>query len=239
MLSRAVVVALLCLGLLFAPTHATLAQAAPDFVLMRIKAGQARVHFVLQNFEKPGCPSPIPACQAKAYLIPGDIVVMSSQSSTNIATLGYISLPTAKGFAFATYDSPANVIDGLPARQHWGLLPVSRLEPAPLLTKPHDFSGIWVIPYDTTRGSCSMAEACLEINGQLSFRGNAQWSYGDGANIGSANGRLTLKAGEALYNGDPCQIRMARSGSELFVQDNGLCGGQHVTFTGVYRRMKS
>ena len=37
---------------------------------------------------------------------------------------------------------------------------------------------------------------------------------------------------------DGCRVRMQRIGPWLLIEDNGVCGGAGVTFTGLYRRTK-
>ncbi len=193
----------------------------PLLMIGKVKSAAARARFLRSGDEKhPSCPSSTAECQNKAFLVPGDLVVIGRQ-------LG--------DFVCADY------LAGKGARSGW--LPAAALEPAPLSAASADWSGDW---------KRIEAEIKIKANGAaLTADGDATYGALDpdrvkrgAVNIGEFSGPLALKDGRATYadkdldpkHPDGCHLRMARAGNFLFVQDNGQCGGNNVSFTGLYRR---
>lgn len=243
---RTITIGLLFLGLLNTVAPAALAQTnppAPDFVLMRVKAGQPRVHFVLRNWEKPGCPSLTPACQAKAYLIQGDIVVVTSPTHSQTSPGGPNFTQLGGNFALPQFNGLVTVDYITANTTHTGYLPASALEPAPHLTSPHDFIGHWVSGNGYRNITISVA------GGQLFVSGYSDWSSPSGMPHCAEfdDDTLTLQNGEASVinesddDSDGCTAKVVRAGRYLFIQDDGNCGGGtfgEVFFTGVYQQGK-
>jgi hypothetical protein len=222
---------LLCVLLFVALSQAGKASTTPqvaDFSLEVIKPDQGRVHFYLAQWQKAGCPSQKLECQTKAYLVPGDIVVLNSDSNANTLTLDAdIDAGIDNGFIGVTYRAP-------PANS-FGYVPTAALRPAHLLGLPRDFAGNWVNGYVRSNLKITVD------HGQLFVDGNASWqpiNPDAGPHTGEVSGPLALNGDETRYDDGVCQLLMKRAGIYLFVQDNGRCGGMNVFFTGFYQRTK-
>ena len=195
----------------------------PALTIGRVKATETRVKFVRNGDEKnPSCPSAAAQCQDRAFLVPGDLVVMGGKLGDYIC---------------ADYDS------GKGDRGGW--LPAAALEPAQLSTSPADWSGDWKRVEAEIKIADKGGALTAEGNATFGALDPARVKRG-GVNLGEFSGPLLLQAGQATFAGkdlDPkkpddfgCRIRMARAGDFLFVQDNMQCGGMNVSFSGLYRR---
>jgi hypothetical protein len=196
----------------------------------RIVGSSVRVYFVLGQSDKPTCPSTAPKCRAKAYVVPGDEVLVGS-SSTN-------------GFQCATYQSPAGV-------ETSGFLPTAAIALSPHVeVQPVGWVGTW------RRDTSASIKLTPAKDGQaIKVDGHATWGSGDPQRVkqGSVHeGNLDETAvphgnlialGEG-YDGssspDPdksdCLARLRLFGRYLVVEDNHNCGGVNVSFDGVYTR---
>ena len=90
----------------------------PDLVIGRIKPDAGKTYFRKNGDRKNACPSAAPQCQGKAYLVPGDLVVLGAKKGD---------------FVCVDYDN------GNGSRGGW--LPSSALEPAPLDSDPAAWLG--------------------------------------------------------------------------------------------------
>jgi hypothetical protein len=198
--------------------------------LGRISDLSRRVNFVKREVFQKGCPNGSEACKDKAFLVPGDEVVISG-SSGDFVCASYVSLKGA-------------VTDGWLPRSA-----VSLVRERPILL-PGGWIGTWRSGPEQT--------IVIEAGGQgkLKIKGDASWGASDpervnrGAfNIGSLEGDAAVDGGSLSFgmgeNGTlpydkadeyDCRIQMRRLGSYLLAKDNGMCGGHNVTFTGIYRR---
>jgi hypothetical protein len=195
----------------------------PVLMIGKVKSTETRVKFARNGDEKnPSCPSAAAECQDRAFLVPGDLVVMGGK-------LGE--------FICADYNSAKG--------DRGGWLPAAALEPANVSTNPADWSGDWTrveaeIKIKNSGGS-------LRAEGNATFGALDPSRVKRGAvNLGDFSGPLVLQGGQATFSDkdiDPkkpddfgCRLRMARAGDLLFVQDNMQCGGMNVSFSGLYRR---
>lgn len=64
--------------------------ANPALALGHVTSAADRVHFVKEAAEQAGCPSRAPACSERAYLVPGDRVIISARRDAFICAT-YIS----------------------------------------------------------------------------------------------------------------------------------------------------
>lgn len=201
--------------------------------LGRVNNQSPRVHFLETSILKPGCPNRGAACRSKAYLVPGDEVVI-------IGTKG--------DFVCASYVGRRGQV-----RDGW--LPRSTISIAqdlpPIETK--DWIGRWQ----------SGSEQTIEIQqagkpGMVAMKGDATWGASDpgrvkrgAVNIGTLEAEtktegasLSFGMGEdgtlSFEEADEvdCKVQMQRLGPYLLVKDNRMCGGMNVTFTAVYGRMR-
>lgn len=202
--------------------------ADPVLTLGRVTSGAGRVHFIKDAAAEHGCPSRAPACAERAYLVPGDRVIISAHSDAFVCAT-YISARGADRSGFLPADS---VTDNATA-------PVTA---AGWLGKwSRDEAGITV--------KAAKADA-LRITGEATYgaKDPARVKRG-GVNIGEieadvtpAGDRLSFAIGSdatlPVDKGDEyaCKVWMRRIGPWLIVNDNNNCGGHNVTFRGFYTR---
>lgn len=189
------------------------------------KNGAEKVHFIKTKAEDSTCPSDSASCIQEAYLVPGDRVIVSAGSGT---------------LACVTYISPKG-----PSKM--GLLPAPRLDFetnffAKLDSK--EMLGTW--SSDASEVSLSKGDSgFITIDGDAT-RGPP--SYNSGSIFGPAfisSEGMTAGYEEEHYDGekaasDPaelsggCRVRIRSLTHYLVIDDNDRCGGQGVTFSGVY-----
>ncbi|OZI29746.1 hypothetical protein CAL29_16590 [Bordetella genomosp. 10] len=180
----------------------------------------AKLHFVKHADASNHCPSDGKECQAKAYLIRGDVVLAGTREGDFVCT-GYV---TARGDMLLEW------------------LPAASLEIAPAeAQKPVNWTGTWRV-FDN--------EISIEPKGDaLAVDGNATWRAGDNVHVGDLHGVVKPENGLLAFTStgndalpyaqggpDDCRVKMARRGTYLLVEDNYKCGGMNVTFTGFYRQ---
>jgi hypothetical protein len=194
-----------------------------------------RIHFIKDAAAQPGCPSLKPACMERAYIIPGDRVIVSLRQP---------------GFVCATY---VNAKGG--DRSGWLQAEAVADDGA----APVALSG-WLGTWSRTEAEITVkaGKSGAEKSGALQIEGEATWGALDparvkrgGVNTGEisadvtpAGDRLSFAiVGEAALpvdKGDEftCRVWMQRLGTWLVVDDNNRCGGANVTFRGVYIRKR-
>jgi hypothetical protein len=182
-------------------------------------------HFI-HGDEILNCPGPDKACEAPAYLVNGDQVIVTR-------TLG--------GYACSTF---VGIHKGrlIPTR---GWLQLSSLRE---ISIPFDWHGNW-----STADRNANINISVKSDGMLALSGDADWSSALTTNVGDFNVITRGKTNSISFGIDPsqadgsntipydvadkkswCAIRMAQLGRYLVVSDNGGCGGINVTFSGVY-----
>lgn len=197
-----------CSGVSFSDT--------PDLAIGRIKADAGKTYFRKNGDRKNACPSAAPQCQDKAFLVPGDLVVLGAKHGD---------------FVCVDYDN------GKGSRGGW--LPSSALEPAPLHSDPAAWVGAWKrVEADIT---IEQAKDGLKASGEATYGSLDPERVKRGAvNLGSFSGPLALKNGQGRIVDDDfvsgCNIKLARAGEFLFVRDNNVCGGMNVSFSGLYKK---
>ncbi len=188
----------------------------------KIATDAPRVNFLRNGDEKIACPSVERDCRDKAFLVPGDLVVIGRRLDEFICSDYW----TAKS-----------------GRSGW--LPAIAVEPTPAPGDPTEWIGDWKrveAEIEIKNGGGG-----LEAEGHASYGALDPDRVKRGAvNLGDFSGPLDLFGGQATFadkDANPnqpddfgCRIRMARAESFLFVQDNGQCGGMNVSFTGLYQR---
>ena len=174
-----------------------------------------------------GCPNATDACRDKAFVVPGNRVIVS-QSQGAFVCADYIG---AKGADRAGWLAASAI---------------SRETQPPFALA--DWTGEW------TREEASVSLKAGPKPGELSLKGNAAWGSMDpdrvkrgAVNVGEIEARVR-PAGAALSfamgsdatlpvnkgNSSDCKVWMRRLGAYLLVDDNNQCGGMNVTFRGVY-----
>ena len=180
-----------------------------------------RVNFIKSpyddDFKAATCPAATAACRKKSYLVTGGFVLVAR---------------TQGDFTCVTYQSPLaknqiRTIDWLPSA---ALMPVAPM-PSP---KASDWIGTWHQP----GGSIEIKKGA---GGNLHIEGDMTLQAGREVRNGYIKAQIAPKYDTIAYNDgydDGCRVRMQRVGPWLMVEDNRVCGGYGVSFTGLYRRTK-
>jgi hypothetical protein len=185
-----------------------------------------RVNFVKSpyddDFKAENCPAATEPCRKKSYLVTGDLVLTGR---------------TRGEFTCVSYHSP------LSHKRIWAMnwLPSAALTPVtPMRSpKPTDWVGTWrqgkryvgggLVAIKPNGGGTLHVDAGILVPTARDFQNGG--FQGDATVEGD-----TLSFADS-YN-DGCRVRMQRIGPWLLIEDNGVCGGAAVTFTGLYRRTK-
>lgn len=193
-------------------------------------AATGRTAFLADGLARDGCPEAGEACRERAYLVAGDVVILSGRRGPHVC---------------ATYSGARDGTD----RTGW--LPAQSLaeEPtdAPALAS---WFGTW------TRAEARIRLEPATTPGTVAVRGDATWGADDpermrrgGVHTGEIEGTATPADGAARFamgedasvpvetaDAFACKVWLRRLGPWLLVDDNLACGGANVTFRGVYRR---
>jgi hypothetical protein len=208
--------------------------------LRQVGPGTGRVHFMVNGSDHAGCPGADPACAGHAFLVPGDAVVVTGMKGD---------------YACATYAGPAPT-----ATVTSGWLPRAALAaPSAAIAAGADSLDGWL--GDWRSGPEQDIKIARAAGDRMALNGDATWGARDpdrvkrgGVNIGDFSATVALAGGHLAFlvgdGGRPlpfdaqrakdetlCGLRFWRTGPYLVVADNLQCGGNNVTFTGVYRRI--
>jgi hypothetical protein len=196
--------------------------------IARVVRPNDRLHFVhASEPSRRNCPDLSPGCRARAFLVPGDVV---------------LTLPAPhKGYLCASFVDRKGT-------ETTGWLPTGALAPVPAKA---DDEAEWVGRWRRTEAAITIARG---KQGGLMATGEATWGAGDrrrvaegGVNIGAFGGamrrtgetRLVADNDVASFERAPqdrCAVRLRRIGPYLLVEDNMACGGMNVSFSGLYVR---
>jgi hypothetical protein len=188
--------------------------------LGHVTSAADRVHFVKDAAAQPGCPSRAPACAERAYLVPGDRVIISARRDVFICAT-YIN---AKGGARAGW-LPADAVAS------------DKAEPVALA----DWLGEWHHNDGADEGHITVKAGtggALRIGGSATYGGNDPGRVERGDIIAAGIKSDVTPGGDRLsFTGDnDCKVWMQRLGPWLVANDDGKCGGDGATFRGVYTR---
>lgn len=188
-----------------------------------VRDGAPRTHFVRDD--APDCPNGGPACRTRAFLVPGDVVLVAD------ARDGFVCA------AFAASGGASTT----------GWLPRDALVPD--TANPADWAGRWKrLEADIT--ITKAPGGALRVHGDATWgAGDPERVRNGGVHTGELDGMASIahdvlaftmgEGGTRPYDkGDEtdCRVRMLRRGPYLVVTDNTYCGGANVSFTGIYRR---
>ena len=192
-----------------------------------------RVNFVKNVATRVGCPAATEACRERAYLIPGNGIVVGEEVG---------------GFRCAVY-----LAGNGQARAGW--LPAAALMLIPPANTP-DWTGRW------TAGPEQTITITQNDNREWVLEGEATYGASDpervrrgSVNMGNFNAavrRDEVQAGTfmaftegpngtlAFDTGDEglCRVSLRLVGPWMVVTDNGSCGGHNVSFSGIYRQSR-
>src|SRR5262245_22223890 len=184
-----------------------------------------RAYFVKSAWEDASCPANTAACQSKAHLMPGSLVLTGRQLGP---------------YTCVAYQPPRDRTQIW--RKGWmlssALSPVAP-NPSPKLS---DWIGNWV----HAGGNITIAAG---RHGGLAIEGEHTLPAAGGAHSGVIGAEAKPDGGILAFTDDgkvpfeeakegSCQVRMQLIGTILVVEDNGDCGGSAVTFTGLDRRQR-
>lgn len=185
-----------------------------EFSLGTVKGSKGNRAYFYSD-DKDDCPGSA-SCRQKAYLIPGNEVVVNR---------------TRSGYACAWY-SPLKgqaTIGWIKETD----LNISKLNPGSYRA----WLGEWIF----AKNGIEFTEN--KLAGFLNVTGDATWQgLGDNVHVGSIDGRYQPKNGLIEYSdGDDeydCKLTMRLLGKYLIVADNLHCGGVNVSFSGIYRKKR-
>jgi hypothetical protein len=185
------------------------AEDSEHFRLARVTGARGeRAYF--HNDLADDCPRPGAKCRDKAYLVPGDEVIVSR---------------TRGGWAcgwFQPRRGPETV----------GWIEAARLDLREAEARPP--LARWVGEWEFYRNSLSIRRA---TDGRLSVEGQAHWQgLGDNVHVGEVGGQVAPSGSTLALEDDTCRVTLRLVVPYLIVNDNGQCGGVNVTFDGVYRK---
>jgi hypothetical protein len=202
--------------------------ATPDLALGHISSAADRVHFVKDAAAQSGCPSRAPACAERAYLVPGDRVIISGRRDTFICAT-YINAQGGDRSGWLPADAVAGDSAAPVALADW-LGKWSGIEAS--ITVKAGKAGALRIEGEATYGAKDPGRVKRgavntgEIEGEMTPAGDRlSFAMGDSAT-------LPMDKGDEFS----CKVWMQRVGPWLIVDDNNNCGGANVTFRGFYTR---
>ncbi len=212
-----------CLGVDFDVAH--------PVTIAKIAADKPRTYFLKSAYDDAVCPADSDACRQKAYLIPGDLILLGKNFSDK----------TSASYTCVAYEKAE-------PKSRWssGWLPTAsftKVQPAPAPSRA-DWLGHWTHAagdIDIT-GAKEGGKDGVTIHGETFYQAaqNVHTGVID-AVAKPENGLLQFAddgsvAFDKAKDNAECLVRMQRTGELLVVEDNNGCGGVMVTFTGFYKR---
>lgn len=208
---------------------------APEATLLlgTVNDSAPKTFFVKGAGLQKSCPSDSAACRDKAYLVPGDQIIVSTVGK-NFVCGEYVN---AKGLVRAGW-LPTSAITLAPEAPAAGLA---------------DWIGRWTGgPEQSLTIEKGSQASSIKVKGDATFGALDPDRVKRGAvNIGEIEGSVKPDGSSLAFTmgdsatlpyseGDEydCRVRMRLLGPFLLVEDNRNCGGMNVSFTGAYRRKK-
>lgn len=175
------------------------------------------------------CPADTAACQQKAYLVTGDLVIVG-KSLRDFVCATFIS---AKGFGQSGW-LPKNALSTIAPQASIGR---------------EKWIGNWQAPEKTITIEPGATAGTLAISGEATYGARDPERVKRGAvNVGEFEVTARIP-GEAFAftpsdgkatpydpKADDCGVRLRLQGDYLIAMDNQKCGGMNVTFSGIYRK---
>jgi len=199
---------------------------APATRAATVRPDAPRLYFVADADMAAGCLTQAVKCSSKAYVVPGnDVLVTGDPVSGHVCT---------------AFSSPQGAVT-------IGWLPEAELASAAATSD--DWTGNW----HRTEADLAIHPAS---GGTLHVQGDATWGMTDpervkrgGVNVGTIDATIAPRDGTLAFTvgtdatlpyakgeEDDCRVTLTRRGPYLLARDNTNCGGHNVTFTGLYRR---
>jgi len=201
-----------------------------------------RVHFIKSSLDDESCPSATAACRQSAFLVKGDEVIVS-RSWNGFLCAAFLGSSRRMALGWLPADAVARRRGGREVRFE-------------------DWVGNWQFDLRAPRYRAQGFTITKSASkpGMLRIEGNANYAddhaaalkgYVNTANIAGevvpTGAVLEFDAGdeddpvpnERGGEGGSCRIQMRLLGRYLLAKDDWRCGGQNVTFWGIYRRKRS
>jgi hypothetical protein len=229
--ARRLLGSMIALGALAAPALAEPAGECTGFVfntktpaaIARIAAAAPKTYFIRSSSENASCPADTAACRARAYLVPGDLVLAGA---------------TTGAFTCATFQSLSP--KGQITTGSW--IPTASLAAVAPAPAPTDWAGAWW----KTSAKLTIKPAA---GGKLKVAGEATYPVAGGVRTTEVDGETKpagailafAGSGEIAFDTAPedaCRFRVQRVDALLMVEDNGQCGDGMASFTGLYQRKR-
>ncbi|PEQ14103.1 hypothetical protein B2G71_00305 [Novosphingobium sp. PC22D] len=183
----------------------------PPFALARI-GGKERAYF---QSDMDGCPWKGDACRARAYVVPGDVVIINR---------------TRDGFACAFYPSSGGGTAGWIDSRRVELLPAPASPPLAAWLGTWSSEGNPTVRFERKLDT-------LHVSGEAFWPSPAPTSDYPSIHIGEIAGEVQVSGRLGHYADDAmCEVRFTLLGDYLIAGDNRQCGGVNVSFSAVYRR---
>jgi hypothetical protein len=183
-----------------------------DYRAAKVKGAPGeRIYF--HDDSKAACPADR-SCRLKAYVIPGDQVIVAHTRGKYACSL----------------------FQPIKAQETTGWIEIDRLAWVDNRQPPaeREWLGQWHLFDNVIRISKAKTPGVLKISGE------AYWGSGDRVNTGDIGDEVRPSGDKLSFRDAPdegsCQVAMRLVGKFLVVQDNNNCGGNNVTFSGVYQR---
>ena len=188
---------------------------------------QARNYFYSGTDKRKDCPGAGAACRGKAYVVPGDkVIVAADEKAPGFVCAGFVS---RKGNVTAGW-LPENAVD---------------IRPAPKPPSP-----TWLGKWRYLNSNITIKRG--KTAGTLDIEGDSWSKRYQSVNTGDLSGEGVMPKGNTMAFADnagetipiekadkiDCAITFALIHDVMVVEDNGNCGGAGVYFTGFYRRKR-
>ena len=186
------------------------ASDSEEFRLARVKGRKGeRAHFY---GDEEGCPGPAAKCRQKAYVVPGDEVLVSR----------------AFGDWLCAWYQPARGSETV------GWIPAHRLEVSEPEARPPlaAWLGAWGFYNNSLRLSRGKRAGTLRVEGDAGWIGAGPGNV----HVGEVSGAAAPAGNVLTVENEECRVTLRLVGPHLVASDNRQCGGANVTFDGVYRR---
>jgi hypothetical protein len=223
--------ALLALMSMATPAHAECPLAdinSSGLTVAKISAGAPRSYFLLDPADRAGCPGDSASCRAKAFLVPGDTVLLTATKGAYACanytgtrgtfTVGWLPVAGLTGVATGS----ATLSDWV---GHWKSIEQS-------ITIFRGAEGTLGVTGEATYGSLDPQRVARGGVNLGNVEGTAKPVKGVVAFTASENGTLPYDKGQET----DCRLRMRVVGPYLLAEDNHNCGGHNVSFSGMYVR---
>jgi hypothetical protein len=182
-----------------------------EFKVARVRGARGSRAYFYGDDE--GCPGPDAKCRQKAYVIPGDALVVSRTFGEYVCAW----FQPARGY---------ETVGWIRADQ----LELSETDANPPAAR-------WLGEWELHENGLTIRRGAKA--GELRVEGSATWhGVGDNVHVGEVNASAAPDGDALALEDDICKLTLRLVGDFLLADDNGDCGGVNVTFDGLYRKKK-